>query len=184
MSALTKIVADRLQDGTQGDSNEECYREGLVSSFFPSTMLFLNTAERAREFAASWRRAGFRTVEVHGLMTKAEREKNLLEFRDGKCRFLVCTDACARGLDIPHVRNVVQIDFALNVVQHLHRVGRASRAGVNGMAINLYGPSSTDLVQNIIKAEKNDTNSNGIEQSFSRRRGFRQKKKKLMRKSV
>ena len=42
---------------------------------------------------------------------------------------LVCTDSAARGLDIAAVGHVIQAEFALNVVQHVHRIGRASRAG-------------------------------------------------------
>ena len=35
---------------------------------------------------------------------------------------LVCTDAAARGIDIPHVTHVVQADFAGSAVDFLHRV--------------------------------------------------------------
>ena len=35
---------------------------------------------------------------------------------------MVCTDAAARGIDIPHVTHVVQADFAASAVDFLHRV--------------------------------------------------------------
>ena len=35
---------------------------------------------------------------------------------------MVCTDAAARGLDIPHVTHVVQADFASSAVDFIHRV--------------------------------------------------------------
>ena len=35
---------------------------------------------------------------------------------------MVCTDAAARGLDIPDVRQVVQADFASSAIDYLHRV--------------------------------------------------------------
>lgn len=35
---------------------------------------------------------------------------------------LVCTDAAARGLDIPDVSHVVQADFAGSAIDFLHRV--------------------------------------------------------------
>ena len=46
---------------------------------------------------------------------------------DGKwcCRpsaVMVCTDAAARGLDIPDIRQVIQADFASSAVDYLHRV--------------------------------------------------------------
>lgn len=35
---------------------------------------------------------------------------------------LVCTDAAARGLDIPDVSHVVQAEFAASAVDFIHRV--------------------------------------------------------------
>lgn len=37
---------------------------------------------------------------------------------------MVCTDAAARGLDLPDVSHVVQADFALSAIDFLHRVRR------------------------------------------------------------
>ena len=34
---------------------------------------------------------------------------------------MVCTDAAARGIDIPHVTHVVQSSFAASAVDFLHR---------------------------------------------------------------
>ena len=36
---------------------------------------------------------------------------------------LVCTDVASRGLNIPGVTTIVELQFALNVVSHLHRMG-------------------------------------------------------------
>ena len=35
---------------------------------------------------------------------------------------MVCTDAAARGIDVPHVTHVVQSSFAASAVDFLHRV--------------------------------------------------------------
>ncbi len=35
---------------------------------------------------------------------------------------MVCTDAAARGIDIPHITHVVQSSFAASAVDFLHRV--------------------------------------------------------------
>jgi len=37
-------------------------------------------------------------------------------------------------------------------VQHIHRVGRASRGGRSGWATNFYEPSSADLVESLLLA--------------------------------
>ena len=139
------------------------------------TMVFVNTAEVARQLSSELLSHGIPTAEYHNMIPDAERQGNLQRFREHAVPVLVCTDHAARGLDLPTVRHVVQAEFALNVVQHLHRIGRASRAGVLGRATNLYDERSKDLVNSILS---DSTGQNKVDQSFSRRRGFRAKIKK------
>lgn len=58
------------------------------------------------------------------------------------------------GLDIPNVEHVVQFEFATNVVQYLHRLGRTGRAGGAGRVTHFFDPSS-DLQMLIKKATEN-----------------------------
>jgi superfamily II DNA/RNA helicase len=44
---------------------------------------------------------------------------------------LVSTDLAARGIDFRNVTRVVQFDFATNVVDFIHRVGRTARSGMS-----------------------------------------------------
>jgi superfamily II DNA/RNA helicase len=141
------------------------------------TMVFVNTADAASNLAYEIDKAGVKNAEYHKLVTDGEKQESLRRFREGEVSVLVCTDHAARGLDLPNVRHVVQAEFANNVVQYLHRIGRASRAGVLGKATNIYDRRSEDLVTSILS----DTEEKKIDQSFSRRRGFRQKLKKLVR---
>lgn len=45
--------------------------------------------------------------------------------------------AAARGLDIPHIRTVINYDVARDIDTHTHRVGRTGRAGQKGTAYTL-----------------------------------------------
>lgn len=115
---------------------------------------------------------------------------------------LVCTDLASRGLDIPGVTAVVQLQFATNVVIHLHRMGRCGRAGnSDGRGIIFYGPTEKELVTVVREAEEQqsrmslsqdvddgmdgdvlDSDGQGdvgkVKKAFSRRRGFTKKRKK------
>jgi superfamily II DNA/RNA helicase len=104
-----------------------------------STMIFVNTAEEAVKLATELRRRHVRCVEFHKLQIADDKQQGLRSFREGQVRVLVSTDSAARGLDLPNVRHVIQAEFAQNVVQHLHRIGRASRAGAMGKATNIIG---------------------------------------------
>ena len=142
------------------------------------TMIFVNTASVALTVAASLRHAGLDNVEYHKCVTDPVAQESLRRFRAGEVSVLVCTDHAARGLDLPDVRHVVQAEFATNVVQYLHRIGRASRAGVIGHATNIYDLRTAALVDSILSAS-GDTRQ--VDQSFSRRRGFTKKIKKGIR---
>ncbi|KAL7555675.1 hypothetical protein ACA910_016343 [Epithemia clementina (nom. ined.)] len=69
-------------------------------------------------------------------------------------RILVCTDLAARGLDVPGVTAIVELQFALNVVSHLHRMGRCGRAGQRvGRGIVYYSSNELPLVDIVRRAE-------------------------------
>ena len=133
-----------------------------------ATMIFVNTAEAALELADALRANDIECAQFHKL--HPNRQEELEQFRQGKSMHMICTDAAARGLDLPNVRHVIQAEFALNVVQHMHRIGRASRAGVAGRATSLFDVRSEMMVDSI---------KTGIVSSFSRRRGLRKKWKKI-----
>lgn len=59
-------------------------------------------------------------------------------FRDGKFKILVATDVASRGLDIPNVQVVVQIEPPKEVETYIHRSGRTARAGADGVCITFY----------------------------------------------
>jgi superfamily II DNA/RNA helicase len=153
--------------------------EDAVKDSRMGTMVFVNTAEAASTLTSNLRRQGLSCAEFHKLVPFTEKIQELHLFRTGEVPILVCTDHAARGLDLPRVFHVIQAEFALNVVNHLHRIGRASRAGSFGVATNLFGRSSKDLVESILLDEEGGR----IDQSFSRRRGFRQKIKKEIKRS-
>lgn len=141
-----------------------------------STMVFSNTADAALALAAALEDSGVECVQFHKGVPGREKQKGLQAFRDGEAGVLICTDAAARGLDLPSVSHVVQAEFALNVVQYLHRIGRASRGGREGRATSIVDVRSADLVRSIRSGEERS-----VAQSFSRKRGFRAKFKKAAR---
>jgi len=76
-----------------------------------------------------------------GQLPKHDRRERMRMFRDGRIMLMVCTDVLARGIDVPGLSHVVQFHMATNVVDHIHRIGRTSRVGTRGHALNLYDDS-------------------------------------------
>ena len=60
---------------------------------------------------------------------QSERNRVITSFKKKEADILVATDVAARGLDIPHIRTVVNYDVARDIDTHTHRIGRTGRAG-------------------------------------------------------
>ncbi|XP_016548260.2 DEAD-box ATP-dependent RNA helicase 22 isoform X2 [Capsicum annuum] len=138
------------------------------------TMVFANTVESVEAIAKILTGAELECFCYHSDSSLEERTKNLLDFQQ-EGGVLVCTDAAARGIDIPNVSHVIQAEFATSAVDFLHRVGRTARAGQPGLVTSLYKESNRDLVAAIRHAEKIEE---PVEKAFSRKRSFRNKIKK------
>lgn len=73
---------------------------------------------------------------LHGDYKADIRAKNLRRFRDcTKPAVLLTTDVLARGIDIPDIDLVVQLDPPSQPKDFIHRCGRSGRAGKRGMAV-------------------------------------------------
>jgi len=164
---------------------------GKGNQMMERTMIFCNSAARVNFVFEKLSQAGVPCLPFHKLIKREDREMNLAVFSADSDmlmkenldidsqgtpipRVLVCTDLASRGLDIPFVGHIIQFDFALNVVQHLHRMGRTGRAGRAGRVTHFIDPTSP-LVSSIRSATENN---DAVEQSFSRRRSFTNRSKK------
>ncbi|KAK2408158.1 P-loop containing nucleoside triphosphate hydrolase superfamily protein [Trifolium repens] len=138
------------------------------------TMVFANTVEAAEAVVKILSYTGLECLRYHKNCTLEERARALIDFREIG-GVLVCTDAVARGVDIPHVSHVIQADFATSAVDFLHRIGRTARAGQIGLVTNMYTESNRELVDAVRRAEELGL---PMETAFSRKRSFRNKIKK------
>lgn len=57
----------------------------------------------------------------------------------------------ARGLDIPHVRTVINFDTARDIDTHTHRIGRTGRAGIHGDAYTLLTEKDKEFAGHIVR---------------------------------
>jgi len=78
-----------------------------------------------------------------GMRSNNERRASLEGFKEGRVRFLICTDVAARGIDIkslPYVINMTLPDIA-EVESYIHRIGRVGRADKVGLAVSIVTPA-------------------------------------------
>jgi len=99
-----------------------------------STLIFCNLRETAEQVANSLQKRGLDAAFFHGKLEQIDREKTLVNFRNGSTTFLVASDLAARGLDIPDIKNIIHFELPLNSVDFTHRNGRTARMNAGGTA--------------------------------------------------
>jgi superfamily II DNA/RNA helicase len=67
-------------------------------------------------------------------MDQDERERALIQFRNGSISYLVTTDLAARGLDIPEMNHVIHYHLPSKEDEFTHRNGRTARMLASGTA--------------------------------------------------
>ncbi|KAK0103640.1 ATP-dependent rRNA helicase spb4 [Cadophora gregata] len=83
----------------------------------------------------------FTLIPLHGKHPPNVRQKNFAKYITTVTpSILLTTDVAARGLDIPQVDLVVQIDPPSDPKVFLHRCGRAGRAGRKGLSVIFLQP--------------------------------------------
>ena len=86
---------------------------------------------------------------LHGGMNQHVRMDCLERFRNGEIRFLVCSDVAARGLDIPNVSHIFNVDVPEQAEDYVHRIGRTGRAGRKGQSFTFALPDDHLLIEKI-----------------------------------
>lgn len=121
----------------------------LEKASFEKAVIFTNTKARAAQLDNFLRYHKYRVSCLHGDITQDQRKITLEHFRQGRTQLLVATDVAARGLDIPGVELVVNIDVAHSGDDYLHRIGRTGRADSEGRAVTLVDAKEWNLCKSI-----------------------------------
>lgn len=90
---------------------------------------------------------GLNIYGLHGRMKQSVRERTLSQFAADPHGVLFATDVAARGLDIPLVHWIVQVDPPQDPSAFVHRVGRTARMGQAGSALALLLPHEEPYVE-------------------------------------
>jgi ATP-dependent RNA helicase DDX47/RRP3 len=100
------------------------------------TIIFTRTVNETQRIAVLLRTLGFGAIPLHGQLSQSARLGALNKFKQKSRDILVATDVASRGLDIPSVDLVVNLDLPADSQTYVHRVGRTARAGKSGKAVS------------------------------------------------
>jgi superfamily II DNA/RNA helicase len=143
---------------------------------FDKALVFTNTRERASALAGLLQAQGQRAGAIHGELDQRERNRVMGLLRNGQIRVLVGTDLAARGLDVPGIDLVINVDMPRSGDDYLHRTGRTGRAGESGLAISLVGTHEWNRMQSIERYLRLSFEPRSIEDLAASFQGPRKKK--------
>lgn len=110
------------------------YFQHLLPSILPSDMLL---------------------VPLHGKHPSNVRQKNFTKFvNSASPAVLLTTDVAARGLDVPSVDLVIQVDPPSDPKAFIHRCGRAGRAGRKGLSVVFLQPGCEEEYISFLEVRK------------------------------
>ena len=110
-------------------------------------MVFVQDAGRAEDIAARLEHHHVPAVALHASGDKFSRKQAMDEFRSGRVPVMIATDMAARGLDIPGVTHVFNLDVPGQSMAYLHRVGRSARGTAGGHAVTLVTDAELRLIR-------------------------------------
>merc|ERR1712000_464090 len=114
-----------------------------------SMIIFTRTVWETQRISILLRTLGFGAIPLHGRLSQSARLGALNKFRAGTRSILVATDVAARGLDIPSVDVVMNLDLPQDSKTYVHRVGRTARAGKSGVAVSIVTQYDLEIYQRI-----------------------------------
>ena len=106
----------------------------LCSLKSESAIVFCNHRDAAERISDTLNEKGIYSTYYHGGMDQDERERSLIQFRNGSMSYLITTDLAARGLDIPEMKHVIHYHLPLKEDEFTHRNGRTARMLASGTA--------------------------------------------------
>ena len=110
-----------------------------------AAIIFCNHRDAAERISDELIERGIYATYYHGGMDQEERERALIQFRNGSVSYLVTTDLAARGLDIPEMKHVIHYHLPSKEDEFTHRNGRTARMQATGTAYIIVHESEKKL---------------------------------------
>lgn len=110
---------------------------------------FVRTRVRAERIAKAMAKVEIPTLTIHGEKDQLDRAEVMKTFRNGDCNVLIATDVSARGIDIPDVTHVINVDLPEKAENYVHRIGRTGRGFNKGIAVSFCSREEKPLLEEI-----------------------------------
>jgi len=125
----------------------EILRKLLHAFDVPRAIVFVHRNDVAERVAAKLAHHKLAVADLNAELDKMDRKRAMDGIRNDTVRIVIASDLAARGLNIPGVTHIFNLDVPTMSNAYLHRVGRTGRAGAQGTAISLVTEIEARLVR-------------------------------------
>ncbi len=104
---------------------------------YQKAIIFANKKETVNQIYSDLQANEIAATYIHSDIDQDKRNQLLRSFRKGDINVLIATDVASRGLDIPELDLIINLDVPRNGEDYMHRVGRTGRMFEHGLALTL-----------------------------------------------
>lgn len=108
-------------------------RKVILAEKPEKALIFTSRADQVENIYSKLTYKSIDCVALHAKADKQKRKSAIDKFKSGKIKYLITSDLAARGLDIPGISHVIQMDLPSDNDFFVHRAGRTARAGKKGI---------------------------------------------------
>lgn len=113
-------------------------------------IVYMRNRAKCEEMAAALKAAGVSADFYHAGLQSISRSERQQDWKSGKIRVMVCTNAFGMGIDKPDVRFVVHLDIPDSPEAYFQEAGRAGRDGKTAYAVLVYNQQDISRLNQMV----------------------------------